>query len=286
MNRNAIIRRARRRDLRRFGPIHIALVAIIIVWLYPIVWMVATSLKTSAQMWSESANLIPIPMQFENYARAWQTANFSVYFFNTVIFAVAVVFLLIVLGATSGYVLGRFRFPGKKLILTALIATTVIPRATTIIPLFQLADLLGLLSTRIGYILAFTSQTLVIAILLFIGFYIGVPKEMEHSGAIDGCNFWQLFRYIMLPLAKPIIGTVTILNTIGAWKAFMIPLVFTFSRPNLRTLGVGMYAFVGEHTNDWTAMAAGASISIIPMMVVFVLFQRYFVEGLAGAVKG
>jgi raffinose/stachyose/melibiose transport system permease protein len=164
--------------------------------------------------------------------------------------------------------------------------TTVIPRATTIIPLFHLADMLGLLSTRLGYILAFTSKTLVIAILLFIGFYVGVPKEMEHSGAIDGCNFWQQFRYIMLPLAKPIIATVTILNTIGAWKAFMIPLVFTFSRPRLRTLGVGMYAFVGEHTSDWTAMAAGAAISIIPMMLVFILFQRYFVEGLAGAVKG
>ncbi|MFW6361155.1 MAG: carbohydrate ABC transporter permease, partial [Spirochaetota bacterium] len=136
------------------------------------------------------------------------------------------------------------------------------------------------------YTLAYTSKTLVIAILLFIGFYVGVPREMEDSGAMDGCNFWQQFRHIMLPLAKPIIGTVTILNTIGAWKEFMIPLVFTFSRPNLRTLGVGMYAFVGEFSSDWAAMAAAASISILPMMLVFLLFQRYFIEGLAGAVKG
>jgi raffinose/stachyose/melibiose transport system permease protein len=262
------------------------LLALCIIWLYPVIWMVATSFKTQQQMWSDSTNLIPDPLELENFVRAWSTANFSTYFLNTVIFAVSVVLLLIFMGATSGYVLGRFRFPGKKLILVAFIATTVVPRATTIIPLFQLADMLGLLSSRLGYILAYTSKTLIIAILLFIGFYIDVPREMEDSGAMDGCNFWQQFRYIMLPLAKPIIGTVAILNTIGAWKAFMIPLVFTFSRPGLRTLGVGMYAFVGEFTNDWTAMAAAASISIVPMMLVFILFQRYFIEGLAGAVKG
>ena len=274
------------KDLRRTLHVHVILAVLVVVWLYPVVWMVATSLKTSAQMWQASASLIPRPVEFQNYWRAWTTANFSIYFFNTVWFAATVVGLLILLGSTSGYVLGRFSFPGKRVLLAAFIATTVVPSATTIIPLFQLADLLGLLSTRTGYILAFTSKSLVIAILLFIGFYVGVPKELEHSGAIDGCNFWQLFRHIMLPLAKPIIGTVTILNTMGAWKEFMIPLVFTFSRPELRTLGVGMYAFVGEHTTDWTAMAAGASISIVPIMVVFVLFQRYFIEGLAGAVKG
>jgi raffinose/stachyose/melibiose transport system permease protein len=265
---------------------HVLLTALCIVWLYPVIWMVATSFKTQKQMWSDSTSLIPAPVEIDNFIRAWSTANFSTYFLNTVIFAIAVVLLLIFMGATSGYVLGRFKFPGKKLILVAFIATTVVPRATTIIPLFQLADILGLLSSRLGYILAYTSKTLVIAVLLFIGFYIDVPREMEDSAAMDGCNFWQQFRYIMLPLAKPIIGTVAILNTIGAWKAFMIPLVFTFSRPGLRTLGVGMYAFVGEFTNDWTAMAAAASISIVPMMVVFLLFQRYFIEGLAGAVKG
>ena len=274
------------RRLMQRSSLHGVLILLCIIWIYPIVWMVSASFKTNAQMWNNSAGLIPDPLQLDNYVRAWTTSNFSIYFLNTVIFAVSVVALIVFLGSTSGYVLGRFKFPGKRLIMVLFIGTTVVPRATTIIPLFQLADMLGLLNNRIGYTLAYTSKTLIIAILLFIGFYIGVPREMEDSGAIDGCNFWQQFRHIMLPLAKPIIGTVTILNTIGAWKAFMIPLVFTFSRPNLRTLGVGMYAFVGEFSSDWAAMAAAASISIVPMMVVFLLFQRYFIEGLAGAVKG
>lgn len=276
----------KRKKQRRQILLNVFFIALCLIWLYPVIWMVSASLKTNAQMWNSSASLIPNPVQLENYIRAWTTSNFSLYFFNTVIFALMVVGLLIFLGASSGYVLGRFKFPARKFIMVLLIATTVVPRATTIIPLFQLANILGLLNNRLGYTLAYTSKSLVIAILLFIGFYYGIPREMEDSAAIDGCNFWQQFMRIMLPLAKPIIGTVTILNTIGAWKEFMIPLVFTFSRPNLRTLGVGMYAFVGEFSSDWTAMAAAASISILPMIVVFLLFQRYFIEGLAGAVKG
>jgi raffinose/stachyose/melibiose transport system permease protein len=265
---------------------HFFFVVICVAWLYPIVWMLSTSLKTSAQMWDNSASLIPNPLMLENYVRAWTTANFSLYFLNTVIFAVATVAILVIAGSSAGYVLGRFRFPARQALIALFVATLVVPRATTIIPLFTLADMLGLLNSRAGYILAFTSKSLVIAILLFMGHYIGIPKDLEDSGAIDGCNFMQQFWHIMLPLAQPIIATVTILNVIGAWKEFMIPLVFTFSRPELRTLGVGMYAFVGEFSSDWTGMAAAASISIIPMMLVFLFFQRYFIEGLAGAVKG
>lgn len=262
------------------------MIILCIIWLYPFVWILAASLKTNAELFNNSAGLISVPIHLDNYVRAWTTASFSTYLMNTVVFAAAEVVLMVFLGSTSGYVLGRFRFPGKRLFLAALIATTVVPGATTIIPLFHLSGMLGLLNSRVGYILASTGGGMVVTILLFTGFFVGVPKELEYSGAMDGCNFWQTFRYIMFPTARPAIGTVTILNTIGAWKAFLIPLVFTFSRPDLRTLGVGMYAFVGEHTTDWTAMAAGAAISIVPMTLVFILFQRYFVEGLAGAVKG
>ncbi len=237
-------------------------------------------------MWSSSINLLPSPATFDNFTRAWHTANFSVYFLNTVIFAASVVLLTIVLAGSSGYVLGRFRFKGKKVIMAFLLITLVIPRATTIIPLFTIARVLGLLNLRLGYILAYLGQTLVIAIMLFIGFFVGVPRELEESAAMEGANFPQIFFKVILPLSKPVMATVAITNVIGAWKAFMIPLVFTFGKPELRTLGVGMYAFVGEFATDWTGMTAAAVISLIPMMAVFILFQRYFIRGLAGAIKG
>jgi raffinose/stachyose/melibiose transport system permease protein len=223
---------------------------------------------------------------FENYVRAWNTANFSGYFLNTIIYAGGLVVFGIIFASMSGYVIGRYPFPGRKIVLAMMISTLVVPTATTIIPVFNMVKILGLLNTRIGMILASLGGSLVFNILLFSGFFQGIPDDLEDAAKIDGCNFVQQFIYIMFPLSKPIIATVTILNFINGWKAFLIPLVFTFSRPGLRTLGVGMYAFVGEYSSDWTGMAAGASISIVPMMIVFFIFQRYFIEGLAGAIKG
>ena len=265
--------------------VHILLITTIIIWLFPFVWILSTAFKTSAQMWQGGIDLIPDPVILENFVTAWNSANFSSYFLNTIIDAAGTVFIAIFLGSTSGYVIGRFPFPGKRLIVTAMIATLVVPQATTIIPIFNLMKSIGLLNTRIGMILA-SSGGLVVNVLLFSGFFQGLPSELEDAGKIDGCNFLQQFVYIMFPLSKPIIATVTILTFINAWKAFLIPLVFTFDRAELRTLGVGMYAFVGEHATNWTGMAAAASISIIPMMIVFLVFQSYFIEGLAGAVKG
>jgi len=265
---------------------HLFLITLSAVWLYPFLWMVSASLKSSKQMWEGGINLIPDPIMFENYVRAWNTANFSGYFLNTIIYAGGLVVFGIIFASMSGYVIGRYPFPGRKIVLAMMISTLVVPTATTIIPVFNMVKILGLLNTRIGMILASLGGSLVFNILLFSGFFQGIPDDLEDAAKIDGCNFVQQFIYIMFPLSKPIIATVTILNFINGWKAFLIPLVFTFSRPGLRTLGVGMYAFVGEYSSDWTGMAAGASISIVPMMIVFFIFQRYFIEGLAGAIKG
>ena len=265
--------------------IHCFLIILVIIWLYVFVWTLSTSLKTSAQMWEGGMNLIPKPFEFQSYLRAWKSANFSSYFLNTFIYAAGTVLLTIFLASTSGYVIGRFPFPGRKVVVIVMIATLVVPQIATIIPIFNLAKGLGLLNKRYGMILA-SIGGLAVNVLLFSGFFQGLPKDLEDAAKIDGCNFLQQFFYIMFPLAKPIIAAVTILTFINSWKAFLIPLVFTFGRPELRTLGVGMYAFIGEHSTGWTAMAAAASLSIIPMMIVFLLFQKYFVQGLAGAIKG
>ena len=266
--------------------LNILFIVLSVIYLYPILWIVSSAFKTDVQMLNSSADLIPDPLVLDNFVRAWKTSDFSVYFFNTVIFAGSVVVLTIILAGTSGYVLGRYSFRGKKIITGILIATLVIPRATAIIPLFTIANILGLLNMRLGYILAYLGQNLVIAIMLFIGFFAGVPRELEESASIEGANFPLIFFKIVMPLSKPVIATVAITNVIGAWKAFMIPLVFTLNKPSLRTLGVGMYSFVGEYATDWTGMSAVAVISLLPMMLVFMIFQRYFIQGLAGAVKG
>jgi raffinose/stachyose/melibiose transport system permease protein len=109
---------------------------------------------------------------------------------------------------------------------------------------------------------------------------------LEEAAIMDGCSYPRIFFQIMMPLSKPIIATTAIFHFINSWNDFLNPLVLTIGKPNLRTLGVGMYSFVGEHATDWVGMAAGASIAIVPIIIVFLCFQRYFMEGIAGAVKG
>lgn len=265
--------------------LHLFFIVLCAVFLYPVIWMISASLKTQPELFNNSARLFSFPLHFDNYIRAWTVANFSQYFFNTLLFSISVVGIVLLVGSSSGYVLARFIFPFKKVLFVIVISTLLIPQATTIFPIFQITKNLGLLNTRIGYIIAFASKQLGMAILLFMGFFACIPKELEESGKLDGCNFFMLFKDIMFPLAKPIIGTIAILNFINSWKEFWIPLVFTFAKPGLRTLGVGMFSFMGEYSTDWTGLAAAACISTIPMMIVFIIFQKNFIEGLAGAIK-
>jgi ABC-type glycerol-3-phosphate transport system permease component len=123
-------------------------------------------------------------------------------------------------------------------------------------------------------------------ILIYAGYFSRIPKELEEAAILDGAGFIDIFFRVMLPLAAPVTATVAILTFLFAWNSFFIPLIFTFSRPSLRTLAVGMLAFAGEHETDWSGMAAAATLSLIPVVLVFFFLQRYIIEGIAGAVKG
>ncbi len=269
----------------RFNVIAVVLLAVIgFFWIYPFLWVVFASFKTPSEMFSAGATLLPQTWDFGNFTRAWSKANFNVYFFNTVLYASAATVLELVKSSMCGYVLGRFRFPGRNLILGLITATLFIPIASIILPQFQLVRSLGLLNTRLGVILAMSGGAGALYVLLFTGFFQTLPDELFESAKLDGAGFLQTFR-LMLPLAKPIIATVVIFQFMHAWNEFNVPLVFTLGRPELRNMAVGMYAFRGEFSVDWTGFAAGTTISIIPVLVVFFLFQSYFVRGLSGAVK-
>lgn len=265
---------------------HIVFLAIGFVWIYPFLWMVFTSFKTEAEMFTSGLKLFPDIWQFTNFIRAWEQANFGTYFINSVIVAVMGVILCIFLNATCGYAFARHDFPGKKIFIALIMATIFIPAGYTIIPIFELIKRLGLLNTLWGIILVESGGAQAVYVLLFMSFFSQLPKELEEAAVMDGCSYPMIFLKVMLPLSKPIIATTAIFHFITCWNSFLTPLVLTVGKPNLRTLGVGMYAFVGEHSTDWTGMAAGASIALVPIIIVFLCFQRYFIEGIAGAVKG
>jgi raffinose/stachyose/melibiose transport system permease protein len=254
-------------------------------WVFPFVWMVSASLKTSVEIFGSGLSLLPEEAQWQNYARAWFDGSFDTYLLNTVIVTVATVVIVVVRCALAGYVLGRYRFPGSRLVIGILVATLFVPTGYTIIPTVQLSLQLGLLDSLSGMVLALAGASNVAAILIYAGYYRQLPGELEEAAVLDGAGFLRTFTHVMLPLSMPVTATVAILTFLGTWNAFFLPLVFSFSNPRLRTLSVGMQAFVGENSTDWSGMAAAGVISIVPVVVLFIFMQKYFVEGIAGAVK-
>jgi multiple sugar transport system permease protein len=265
--------------------LHLLLGGIGLVWIYPFIWMIMAAFKTNKEYISSGISLLPNKFQFINFKRAWETAHFSVYFWNTVLITVAVVVIVIVVCSMTGYAVGRYRFKGRLLFITVITATMFMPKGYTIIPIYTLVNQLGLNNTLWGVILAEVGGAHVLFILLFVAYFRGLPKELEESAEVDGSGFFRTFVQIMLPLSKPIVATTAIMQFMFTWNAFLMPLIFTLGKPKLRTLGVGMFQFVGENTMDWTGMAAAASISLIPILTVFILLQKHFIEGVAGAVK-
>lgn len=276
---------------RRFAHRHartkltsLLLLPICVIWIYPFLWMVSAAFKPNSEIFA-GLGLIPNDVALENFSRAWEEANIGVYFFNTVVMTVGSIVIVLVSTAMMGYVLGRYSFPGKTLIIVFYVATVFLPEGYTIIPVFQLINSLGLADTLWGLILGSSGGAHVVMVLLFAGFFNQLPKALEESATIDGAGFIRVFWTIMLPLAKPVIATVIILQFMHAWNAYLLPLVITLTRPDLRTLAVGLRAFQGEFSTDWAGMAAAATISLMPIIITFLFLQRYFVEAVAGAVK-
>ncbi len=279
--------RGRGRWLRRI-PVIIAVVILLLLlvgWIYPFVWMVSAALKSPIEVFSSGLDLIPETAQWDNFRRAWVDANFGRYLLNTVLVTVFTVLIVVVRTSMAGYVLARYRFRGRKIVLGVLVATLFVPAGYTIIPVVDLATRLNLLNSIGGMVVALAGGAHVASILLYLGYFSQIPKELEEAAIVDGAGFLRTFVTVMLPLAGPVTATVTLMTFLSTWNAFFLPLVFTFSRPDLRTLSVGMLAFVGENSTDWSGMAAAATISLLPVVLLFIVLQRYFVEGIAGAVK-
>lgn len=265
---------------------HAVLILFSIVFLYPIVWTIISSFKPQADFFKEQLALIPSSMTFENYVRVWGRANFAVYFLNSVVVTVFSVLLVLIMTNMAGYVLGRYKFVGRSALMGIFLSSICIPLVSTLIPVYQIVKGAGLLGTRLGLILSGAGGAHVVFLLLFSSYYSTVPNELEEAAKIDGCGFMRTFVNVMMPLSSPISTTVIIMESLWTWNAFQLPLILTLNNPAARTLAVGLYAFKGENTVDWTGICAGGAIAMVPIIIVFIAFQKFFINGMAGAVKG
>lgn len=256
----------------------------VMIWTAPflIMLLIAFSSKNTnsfVELLSEN------PLTFHNFITAWQEAEFSRYFVNTVIITVVSVLIVLMVTALSGYIMGYFDFKGKKLISAVMLISMGIPTIFFTIPVYQILRMLNCDTSLMGMILAEVGGGHVIFILLFSRFFSSIPGALRESALLDGANEFEVFFKIMFPLATPMIGTVVITQSIWTWNSFLYPLILSVNKPEIRTLSVGLYSFQGENVVEWGNIAAGACITILPMLVLFVMFQRSFIQGISGAVK-
>jgi raffinose/stachyose/melibiose transport system permease protein len=278
----------KRKSLGRFDRLNlitsVILVIVCLIWLYPFMWPIFSSFKSSGEMFRAGWRLWPEHWILDNFVRAWSKAQFDRYLLNSVIYAICSTSISVIVSALAGYVLARYKFPGSRFLQFLILAMLFLPTATSILPVFDLMQKLGLLNTPYAVILALSGGVGFSAI-LFQGYFRNIPQDLYDAAVVDGASFLQQF-WLVLPLARPIIATTVILGFNAAWQDYFTPLVFTLGKPELRTLSVGLRAFTGQYTVDISGFAAATTISMVPIIIVFILFQRQFVNGLAGAVKG
>lgn len=265
--------------------LHVILLGCGFLWVYPFLWSLGSSLKSPAGFLDEGLSIIPKELQWYNYIDAWTRGTFGTYFSNTIFITALTVIMTLAFTSMAGFALARTRFPGKRFLLVLIAITIFLPHGYTIVPIFDIIQHAGLLDTLWAVIVVETAGNMVFSTFLFMGYYSTMDREIEDAARVDGASFNQLFWQVMFPLARPMLATVGLFTFIGSWNNFIIPLVFTLGDSDLRTLPVGMYAFISQTSTDWTLLCAASMISLLPTILVFVFAQRYVINAVAGAVK-
>lgn len=270
--------------------IWVLMVILAIITIFPVVYIVLGSFKSNVELLVGGSNIFPSEWHFENYVQAWTGAKFATYTWNSVVISVGVMFISLFISTMAGYVFSRSHFRGKNLIYGIFVAFMFINvGSVSIRPLFELATAVHLTESLIPIILISVGTGQATYIFLSRGFVDSVPKELDEAAKIDGCTFFQTFIKIILPVLKPVMGTIALLSFRQGWNEYIMPLVFTMSRDNLRplTVGVNMLKATGGGAAAWNVMFAGASIAVVPMLIIYIIFNRNFMSGsTAGAVKG
>ncbi len=252
--------------------------------LFPFFWMVSTSLKTLAESIANPPVWIPEDLQFNNYPQALSKASFGIYFMNSAAVAIGSTILVVITTTLAAYMFSMFDFKGKKILFSILMATLMVPGEMLIITNFDTIANLGLMDTRVAIGLPYIAS--VFYIYMVSQFFMQVPRELYLAAKVDGTNDLRYLFKILIPIAKPAIITISILNIIGSWNSFMWPMLVTNSSDK-RTLPVALTVFSGEGGTNFALLMAATSIVVLPMIILFIATRKYVVTGLTnGAVKG
>jgi multiple sugar transport system permease protein len=276
---------ARRRWRLPFSPWHLVLIPATLILIFPFIWLLVTSVETSNEALHFPPILTPHVLKFSNYPDALNTAPFGRFFVNSAIVAVVTVACNLVLCSLAGYAFARFRFLGKTALFVVIMATLMVPFQVTMIPQFIITKWLGvhvLAGIGINHIGALILPNAATAFGIFFlrQFFRTLPLEYEESARVDGASRLTVLVRIVLPLAKPALATLTALTFLDSWNNFLWPLIAVTSTSQM-TLPLGLATFQGAHATEWTLLMAANVMSLAPMLVIFVVAQRFFIRSVA-----
>lgn len=258
---------------------YVLLYAVLIVVLFPLLWLIISAFKTEKEIIGFPPKLIGTEHTLKSLIRIFQNIPMATYIKNTVIFAGGSTILAVLFDSAAGYAFARMNFKGKHVLFILVLLTMMIPFQVMMIPLFLQSHFLGLLDTYVGLILP--KATSAFGIFMMRSYFSALPKDLEEAARVDGLSEFGIFTRIMLPLVKPGVLTLTIFHLMNNWNDLLYPLMMT-SSAKMRTLSAGLALFVGEHaTTYYGPQLAGALLSLLPLLIIYMFFQKYFVASVA-----
>lgn len=267
------------------------LITLVIISIGPFLWLLSTALKSSGEnIFQYPPDFIPDQPTPSNFFEVWQAVPMGLYFLNSIVVTLLAVVLNLVFSVLAAYPLARFEFKGKNSIFMLILATMMIPFQVIMIPLYLLVLKMNFVDTAstwgayVGLVIPFVVGGF--GIFFVRQALVNVPKQLEESALMDGCNSFQILTYVMVPLIKPTLATLAVFTFMATWGDFLWPSI-VLSKPQMYTLPVGLVHLQGAFSSNWRLIAAGTILATLPVIIFFLLLQRYFISGtLAGSIKG
>jgi multiple sugar transport system permease protein/raffinose/stachyose/melibiose transport system permease protein len=272
--------------MSRFRLANLVLYGLISIWsifvLLPILWMIFASFKTRREIFTDPLGL-PDAWGFDAYVRAWKV-GLGQFLLNSAFVTAMSVALIVLVSGMAAYVLARSDNKWLQVIYLAIVAGFAVPVTAVLVPLFQMVSAAGLLNNHFAIVLPYAAYGIPFTTILFYAFFLDFPRELEEAARLDGCSPFQIFFRVIMPLSGPAVASAAIFQAVFIWNEFLLAMLM-LTRPALKTLPVGILQLQGEFTSDWPAVMAGLAIATLPILLVFILLQKYFVRSLAGLGK-
>jgi multiple sugar transport system permease protein len=246
----------------------------------PFLYMLSVSLKPQARIFEMPPRLIPAEITLHSYTEALSTDNFGLYFINSLVVAVSATGFTVLISSMMAYAFGRMRFRGQKALFAVLLVGMMIPSVMLIIPQFLVAKELHLLNSLVGLVVVYVAMNLSMQTYLLTGFFKTIPLDLIEAALIDGASQWTIFRKIILPLSRPGLAVTVIFTFLYSWDEFPWAHV-AIKETSRRTLPIAIALFQNQHLTEWGQVFAASIVALIPVVIVYVIFQRYFVAGIA-----